>query len=77
MQVPANCWAGCGEDVIFEAPVTRFSDDVTDGVPVRCPECGHKYTLTADGDGEVDLEDQSGLMGQNIEGHGSDEVSHG
>ncbi len=55
MDAVLNCWEGCGEDVAFHAP-SRGSDALTDGVDVKCSECGQPYTLTVDGDGEIDLE---------------------
>jgi hypothetical protein len=56
MQVILECYEGCYEDVAFTTDVARGSDELTLGVPVACPNCGWTYTLTVDGDGEVDLE---------------------
>jgi hypothetical protein len=61
-QFVLECWEGCGEEVAFSGP-THGSDALVEGVAVACPNCGQKYKLTQDGDGEVDLEslDESSL----------------
>lgn len=50
-----ECWEGCDEEVEFPGP-TRGTDGLVDGVKVACPNCGHQYKLTQDGDGELELE---------------------
>jgi DNA-directed RNA polymerase subunit RPC12/RpoP len=57
MQIVEDCYAGCGNEVPFTTAAERGSDELIDGVSVSCPECGHRYTLTVDGDGEADLQD--------------------
>ncbi len=78
MQIMSECWSGCGEDIPVNIPAERGSPEIVDGVPFKCPLCGEEYNVTVDGDGEAELisTDESQL-GQNVTGHGADEVSHG
>jgi len=72
VETPVECWNGCGEEFIAVSP-SRGSDELTDGVPVACTSCGHRYIFTVDGDGEPDLQDAEGEgLGQNITGVDSD-----
>jgi DNA-directed RNA polymerase subunit RPC12/RpoP len=77
MQVPVECWDGCGAEFAAITQAARGSDELIAGVDIQCPSCGHPYKLTVDGDGEADLQSTSDeALGQNISGHGSDEATH-
>lgn len=55
MEYIETCYEGCQEEFVVHAP-DRQDSRLTDGVPVRCEHCGHKYRFTVDGDGEPDLQ---------------------
>lgn len=76
MQMTVDCWDGCGEEFVVEAP-SRNTDELVEGVPVSCSHCGHGYIFTVDGDGEPDLmSPDPAALGENISGHDSDRSTH-
>ncbi len=56
MESVVICWESCEEEFPIDVPADRQSDELNAGVGVACPECGHAYMFTADGDGEPELQ---------------------
>ncbi len=74
MQHIVDCWNGCGEEFVVNAP-DRTDPKLTDGVKVACTNCTEPYTFTVDGDGEPSL-DSDVSLGANIDDVDADSNTH-